>query len=655
MPSSRERIVQCCALMVLGLACGQSARGAQQSGTVQSGNAPVALSTVTLYRAGISRNASPAVLGTARTDATGTFTIVFRPSPDPTAILYLVAVGGSVFSGNGNNPLAAIKLANVIGSNSDLLPVVINERTTVATAYAMAQFIQGSSISGKSPGLQNAAATLRNLVNVTSGGVGSVLGNSPNGLETSTMRQFNSLANMLAACVNTATPEACAALFSLATPPGGTAPNDTLQAAVNIAHYPSQNAAQLFDQAQILRLYQPGLLSAPDAWTLAITYDGNGAEFDGLGNMAIDGDGNVWATNNYMYNADPTQTVCGDTHVLKVTPTGLDAPGAPYSGGGLYGAGFGITLDPDGNLWAANFGFQGSGCNPPPPANANDNSVSEFDSNGNAISLVGGFTKGNILEPQGTASDQQGNIWIANCGNSTVTEFPHGNPNIPWNFRRLPLVRPFGLAVDADGDIWISSNGNDSVIAFHPSGQQLSGSPFSGGGIVSPLGVATDSRGNVWIANSGAIQLPCGIKGVPTPGNPVSVTEISHGGQGGFHTTNFTGGGLTVPWGIAIDGNDNVWVANFGGQHVSEFCGARPGTCPTGLHTGDPISPETGYTSDALTRNTGIAIDPSGNVWLANNWMNVPLQTNPGGHGLVVFIGLAAPVQTPVIGPPHQP
>jgi hypothetical protein len=30
-------------------------------------------------------------------------------------------------------------------------------------------------------------------------------------------------------------------------------------------------------------------------------------------------------------------------------------------------------------------------------------------------------------------------------------------------------------------------------------------------------------------------------------------------------------------------------------------------------------------------------------------------QTNPSGDGLVVFIGLAAPVKTPLLGPPQQP
>jgi len=110
-----------------------------------------------------------------------------------------------------------------------------------------------------------------------------------------------------------------------------------------------------------------------------------------------------------------------------------------------------------------------------------------------------------------------------------------------------------------------------------------------------------------------------------------------------------------LPWGVAIDGNDNVFVANFSGQHLSEICGIKTATCPAGFKTGDPISPVVGYRSDALTRNTGVAIDPSGNVWLANNWLPVPIQSNPGGHAAVVFIGLAAPVKTPLNGNSRKP
>jgi hypothetical protein len=34
---------------------------------------------------------------------------------------------------------------------------------------------------------------------------------------------------------------------------------------------------------------------------------------------------------------------------------------------------------------------------------------------------------------------------------------------------------------------------------------------------------------------------------------------------------------------------------------------------------------------------TGIAIDPSGNVWLANNWKEILLQWNPGGNSIAVM------------------
>jgi len=62
---------------------------------------------------------------------------------------------------------------------------------------------------------------------------------------------------------------------------------------------------------------------------------------------------------------------------------------------------------------------------------------------------------------------------------------------------------------------------------------------------------------------------------------------------------------------------------------------------------------------------TDVAIDPAGNVWVANNWdrpdegfKKVPdyaLATRFGGHGAVVFFGLAKPVRTALIGPPRAP
>ena len=85
----------------------------------------------------------------------------------------------------------------------------------------------------------------------------------------------------------------------------------------------------------------------------------------------------------------------------------------------------------------------------------------------------------------------------------------------------------------------------------------------------------------------------------------------------------------------------------------------RPGRRTARRASGAPgaaISPAgTGYRFDGLTRNTGVSVDPSGNVWLVNNWKNAPIQTNPGGYQIVAYLGMAAPVKTPLIGVPEQP
>ena len=74
--------------------------------------------------------------------------------------------------------------------------------------------IAGAAIAGKAPGPQNAAAMAGDLANVQTGGLSGVLATAPNGNQTSTLRTFNSLANMLVPCVRAAL--RCGALFRLA-------------------------------------------------------------------------------------------------------------------------------------------------------------------------------------------------------------------------------------------------------------------------------------------------------------------------------------------------------------------------------------------------------------------------------------------------------
>ena len=654
-------------------------------GHVMSGDESIESTTVTLYSSGTGNGVQ--ILGADETDQNGFFKIGFNTPSDPDAVLYLIAENDGNNSRNSSKRSAtdSTRLALMLGTSPVKKDVVINERTTVAAAYAMAQFFTPGGIDGTYPGLQNAAAISHNLADPTDGGISTVLDNFPNGASTTTRGAFNNLSNMLAACVRSQSE--CYELFTLATPPGGTTPSDTLQAMVNIAHYPWQNVVDLLSFSGTELVYEPTLKENINSWTLALRYDGNGHELNGPGNIAFDKYGNAWICNNYVYQLDPVDpegVVCGDTHVIKLTPTGEDAPGAPYEGGGLYGAGYGISLDPDGNVWVGNFGFQGTNC--PLDSMELSRSVSKFAEDGTPLSPNsqgnemgqdhGGFKgAGNTIDqPQGTVSDKEGNIWIANCNSKSVTQFPSGDPDSAFNIYPVDnmdnplLYRPFSIAIDTSGNAWVSSNGNDSVLGFDPDGNLLhafNGTEATDAGINFPMGVATDNLGNVWVANSGIIQPPCDGRDLPSlidilfltldPGFTGANASVSMIGPDGSSIAGpFKGGGLLIPWGIAVDGNNNVWVANFQGKRVSEICGAQTENCPPGLETGDPISPDGGYSFNGLVRNTGVQIDPSGNVWLTNNWETIAVQENPGGKQVVVFIGLAKPVQGPLIGPPNS-
>jgi sugar lactone lactonase YvrE len=616
----------------------EAARGNLMQGQVLSGKGPLRSSPVALYGVRPGKNKRPFRLARSRSRSDGTFELRYEGSR-PKTILYLIV-------GEGR----AVRLASVLGRSPGPSQVVVNERTTVAAGFALAQFIRGGRVSGSSPGLENAAGMVRNLVNVRTGAISGVLAQQPNGNSTSTRLAFNSLANMLPRCARNR--RHCGGLFKLAKPPGGRTPRGTLEAVANIARSPWKNVARLFKLARSGPTpYRPALAPSdtPDAWTLALRFNGNGTTMAGPGNFAIDARGNLWVNNNYDYSPDPLQPVCGSDLLFKFNPRGRYVKGSPYTGGGLSGAGYGITLDPGGRIWVGNFGFAAPGC----PTKPLRNSVSLFNSRGKPLSPSTGFTQGGVSYPQATVSDRKGSIWTANCDAGSVTRFPGGNPAAAQNISGIGLVEPFGIAFNTKGKAFVTGIGSSTVAMLNKDGTPAANSPITGGGLKRPMGIVSDSRGNLWVANSGVISLPCPTADFfPLDGVGGSLSLL---GPDGSPKGAFEGAGMTIPWGITIDGDDNVWVANFNGKRVSEVCGLRAKHCRPGGKPGSPISPPSGYGFNGLVRNTGVAVDPSGNVWLANNWKTIPVQTNPGGYEIVAFVGLAGPLKTPLIGTPRRP
>lgn len=650
-------------------------------GTVASGGAGLDGYQVTLLASFAGGRGYTRILGHDRSGPAGRFEIAYelprRLPPWAQPVLFVRAEHG------------ATTLVSAIGQSPVVGPVVVNERTAVATGFAFAQFVDGSTIKGNRYGVRNAVHMAANLANPETGRVAHVLRLPPNGPETTALRTFNSLANIVAYCV--ATEIGCEELFEATTLPGGPRPSTVLQAVANIAKYPWLNVATLFDLSFEEQVYGPALppTEPPDAWTLFLKFTGSFSSvqdennlLNGPGAFAIDRKGFLWVNDNYVPEP-PEKPACAGLRLVKLYPWGENFPGSPYFGGGLSGAGFGISIAPNRRIWVGNFGFAGTGC-PIPPAD----SVSVFLPDGTPVSPDTGFTAGPISWPQATVADRKGNVWIASCAADSVTLYPKGRPHRAFEIpippvdassdTEAPVVKPFGIAIDHQGNAWVTGNLNSTLAVFGPNGDLIDVIPPEGPGgrthLSRPMGVASDSRGNIWVSNSDWVDVPCPpARPDLGPGTDPSIALfLRHPNRQPHVGSPFTGGGLTVPWGIAVDGNDTIWVANFGfpfdlrdpdrtpgwdqPNRVSHFCGVDPSKCPlTKQGVGMAISPAvTGYTSDALVRNTGIAIDPSGNVWLANNWKKIPPQRNPGGNSIVVMVGAAGPLQTPLIGTPRS-
>ncbi|WP_373283046.1 IPT/TIG domain-containing protein [Edaphobacter acidisoli] len=132
---------------------------------------------------------------------------------------------------------------------------------------------------------------------------------------------------MIEQCINSAS--ACPALFTAATPPGGTAPTDTFQAALDIALNPTLNLTSLFDALPSSPDFSPILSSAPTSWDLpgsTVQIKGVSPEpapagtlvtIDGSGFGASQGSGTV-IIGGVQANVI---TVWSDTEIVAVVPS----------------------------------------------------------------------------------------------------------------------------------------------------------------------------------------------------------------------------------------------------------------------------------------------------------------------------------------------
>src|SRR5208282_2813013 len=293
---------------LLGWTCSPAAAQVRIEGQVQAGGGPIAKATVTLWAAG---PGAPQKLAETQTKDDGSFDLESAGGKDDAGVLYLIAKGGAPKAGGDKGPNPAITLMATLGTTPPKR-VTINELTSVASAWTGVQFLNGIALSGNALGLRIAAGNVPNLVDLETGGLGPVIQDPLNSSQTTTLATFNTLANLLTGCITRVHGDACNKFFAVATPPGGVAPTDTLTAAQNIARNPWNQAKELF--ALLDSFYPvlagehwrpapfiPYLSFAPSAWTLSLVYAGGG--LNSLGGIAIDGEGNMWADDNFLVGA----------------------------------------------------------------------------------------------------------------------------------------------------------------------------------------------------------------------------------------------------------------------------------------------------------------------------------------------------------------
>jgi hypothetical protein len=640
------------------------AMAADLVGVVQIAGSPLAGATVSLYAAS---EGAPKQLAQSKTGANGAFTLNAKQAPKD-SVLYLVAKGGTPKAAADKGPNDAIALMTMLGTSMPKT-VTINELTTVASAFTCARFINGEAISGKPLGLHIAAGNTPNFVDPMTGGWGKVILDPLNSSRTTSLATLDTLGSLISAYAIVANDDWRARFFKAATPTGGAAPKNTLEAMASIARAPwaaPKELYALFDEAYPLpapdgrrsapfALY---LVYVPDDFALSLSFSGGGAY--ATGRFMFDADGNLWSGMNWLPGSQSGVNKSTGGGVGKFAPNGtaLSPAITGFTGMGIDGIGWGTAVTKD-RVWASSF----------------NGKILVMDFDGKPIGKESDFPfKEKLLGLMGIGVANNGDVWIADGSNNQLLYFPKGEIKAGKIVKVAGLKSPFDIVIDDENRVWVANSSSDTVVRF-PANDPSKTETFRCG--IGVRALALDSKGNVWVANNMDIRtpqpkLPEGISIMEQfklitdhmfkyvmgpPARPTGQVNMIRPDGTQPVPKGFSGEEINIPWGLNIDGNDDVWVGNMWGRCATLLAGDNTKGHPPGTKAGDVIHV---FQSGSIQMVTDVSIDPAGNVWCANNWDNLEAAAFPnpkrsistwgGGSGFTVIYGVAAPVQPPRMG-----
>ncbi len=251
----------------------------------------------------------------------------------------------------------------------------------------------------------------------------------------------------------------------------------------------------------------------------------------------------------------------------------------------------------------------------------------------------GAATNASLYFPTGVAVDAGGDLYIADTDNSRIRKVTPdgliatvaGNGNGGYSgdggaATNASLRYPAGVAVDADGDLFIADTENQLIrkvdangIITTVAGDLIYGFSGDDGAATNaslnyPAGVTVDAAGDLFIADT---ENDC-IREVDTNGLITTVAGIGsagYSGDGGVATN----ASLSQPYGVAVDADGDLFIADTDNQRIREVDGG--GYITTVAGDGNP-----GYAGDggaatlaSLYDPAGVAVDAFGDLFIADS------------------------------------
>jgi sugar lactone lactonase YvrE len=290
--------------------------------------------------------------------------------------------------------------------------------------------------------------------------------------------------------------------------------------------------------------------------------------------------------------------------------------------------------------------------------------------NGTPSTTAQSATNVGFSSPDSVAVDGSGNVYIADAGDRNMIykvnsaqqltliagdEFGGPPTTNPQNPTTVGLSEPHGVAVDGSGDVYVTDSFSFEVVEIAGgeltlvAGDGSDAEPTAGSALQSalgtPYGIAVDSAGDVYIGDyadntvdelsSGDLSIVAGIPfdAPPTPGPAVDSA-------------------LAAPIGAAVDGYGDVYIADAGDNTVEEISAQ---TGDLSVIAGGPDASETpSYTPQPASQVSfgpgGIAVDNSGNVYIADALDDEILEISSGQLRVIAGGGPTTATTTPEAG-----